>query len=361
MNPYVLFFFIPLSWFVTVFMIEAGSVVMIPICKYENYREQMMIMVGSLWAIISTSLVYLVVALDGTFAPIMYATGEALFGVLLALIIILAFHHFFIGSAEGADTLGKHSTSKLYLIVAMPFVLLVAFLGNTLFTSVFSGYGIGLKLPLTTVATVLEKGELPAILHSAPNTQIFYPNYVQMIFNPFNWVFFIAVVMYVVYFTVVFYGIKERFLLGALALTLAHALFLASTALWLPLVFNSAVGNAGFWIFVILTYALLYLSTHTNIPWRQVWIAALTFAGGMMFGVFTQGYILYDTTRSTLAPLGLPAVPSSLLLTVQPTLIAGTIVLAVAGLLVLGGISAVSYKLFYKPAVKKLKTKTETK
>ena len=362
MNPYVLFFFIPLSWFVTVFMIEAGSVVMIPICKYENYREKMMLTVGSLWAIIGTSLVYLVVSLDGIFAPIMYATGEALFGVLMTLIIILAFHHFLIGSAEGADSLGKEKTAKSYLTIVMPFALLVAFLGNTLFISVFSGYGIGLKLPLTTVATVLEKGELPAVLHSAPSTQVFYPNFMQMIFNPFNWVFFIAVVFYVVYFTVAFYGIKERFLLGALALTLAHALFLASTAVWLPLVFNSAIGNAGYWIFVILTYVLLYLNTHTNIPWKQVWIMFLTFLGGIMFGVFTQGYILYDTTHSALAPLGLPSVPASLLLTAQPTLEVGAAVLGVAGFLVLGGVTAVSYKILYKQAVKKAEeAKTATK
>jgi len=362
MNPYVLFFFIPLSWFVTVFMIEAGSVVMIPVCKYENYREKMMFVVGSLWAIIGTSLVYLVVSLDGIFAPIMYATGEALFGILMTLIVILAFHHFFIGSAEGADSLGKHSTSKLYLTIVMPFALLVAFLGNTIFTSVFSGYGIGLNLPLTTVATVLEKGELPTVLHSAPSTQVFYPNFMQMIFNPFNWVFFIAVVMYVVYFTVAFYGIKERFLLGALALTLAHALFLASTAVWLPLVFNSAIGNAGYWIFVILTYVLLYLNTHTDIPWKQVWIVFLTFLGGIMFGVFTQGYILYDTTHSALAPLGLPSVPATLLLTAQPTLEVGAAVLGVAGFLVLGGVTAVSYKVLYKQTVKHAEeTKTATK
>ena len=366
MNPYVLFFFIPLSWFVTVFMIEAGSVVMIPICKYENYREKMMLTVGSLWAIIGTSLVYLVVSLDGIFAPVLYATGEALFGALMTLIVVIAFHHFFIGSAEGADSLGKEKTSKLYLTIAMPFALLMAFLGNTVFTSVFSGYGIGLNLPLTTVAKVLENGVgpggLPSVLHSAPNTQVFYPNFMQMFFNPFNWVFFIAVLMYVVYFTVAFYGIKERFLLGALALTLAHALFLASTAVWLPIVFNSAIGNAGYWIFVILTYVLLYLNTYTNIPWKQVWVVFLTFLGGMMFGAFTQGYILYDTTHSALAPLGLPSVPATLLLTAQPTLVVGTIVLGVAGLLVLGGVTAVSYKVLYKQAVKHAEeTKTATK
>mgnify|MGYP001772577730 CR=1 FL=1 len=362
MNPYVLFFFVPLGWFVSVFMIEAGSIVMIPICRYENYREKMILVLGSLWAIIATSLVYLVVSLDGLFAPIMYATGEALFGILLALVIILAFHHFLIGSAEGADSLGKHTTTKLYLTIAMPFALLVAFLGNTIFTSVFSGYGIGLKLPLTTVATVLEKGELPYVLHAAPSTQVFYPNYMQMIFNPFNWVFFIAVVMYVVYFTVTFYGIKERFLLGALALTLAHALFLASTAVWLPIVFNSAVGNAGFWIYVILTYVLLYLATHTNLPWRQVWIVLMTWIGAIMFGAFTQGYILYDTTHSALAPLGLPAVPASLLLTAQPTLEVGATVLGVAAFFVIGGVSAVSYKILYKQAVKRAEeAKTATK
>jgi len=367
MNPYVLFFFIPLSWFVTVFMIEAGSVVMIPICKYENYREKMMFTVGSLWAIIGTSLVYLVVSLDGIFAPILYATGEALFGVLMTLIIVIAFHHFLIGSAEGADSLGKEKTAKLYLTLAMPFALLMAFLGNTVFTSVFSGYGIGLTSTTLTLAKNGELpaalGELPTVLHNSPTTQLFYPNFMQMFFNPFNWVFFIAVVMYVVYFTIAYYGIKERFLLGALALTLAHALFLASTAVWLPIVFNSAIGNAGYWIFFILTYVLLYLNTRTNIPWKQVWIVFLTFLGGMMFGAFTQGYILYDTTHSAMEALyGLPAVPASLLLTAQPTLEVGAAVLGVAGFLVLGGVTAVSYKVLYKQAVKHAEeAKTATK
>ncbi|NON61650.1 hypothetical protein [Acidianus sp. RZ1] len=354
MNPSVLFFFIPLSWFVTIFMIEAGSIVMIPVCKYDKYKKQMVLVIGSLWAIIGTSLVYLVVSLDGIFAPIMYATGEALFGILMTLIVILAFHHFLIGTAEGADSLGKHSSSKFYLTLAMPFALLVAFLGNTIFTSVFSGYGIGLSLPLSTVATVLEKGELPAVLHSSPSTQVFYPNFMQMIFNPFNWVFFIGIVMYVVYFTVAFYGIKERFLLGALALTLANALILTSTALWLPTVFNSAIGNAGFWIFVLFTYALLYLATHYNIPWRQVWIFALTFIGSMIFGLFTQGNIFVDTVPPT-------GIPSSLLLTIGPTLLAGEVVLGVVGFFVIGGITAVSYKILYKQASNKVEAETSPK
>ncbi|ARM76900.1 hypothetical protein [Acidianus manzaensis] len=352
MNGFVLFFFIPLSWFVTVFMIEAGSIVMTPICKYDNYREQMMLVLGSLWAIIATSLVYLVVSLDGIFAPVMYATGEALFGLLMTLIIILAFHHYLIGSAEGADALNRHSTSKLFLTLAMPFALIVAFIGNTIFTSVFSGYGIGLKLPLTTVATVLEKGELPAVLRAAPTTQVFYPNFSQMIFNGFNWVFFIGIVMYVMYFTIAFYGIKERFLVGLLALTLANALILASTALWLPTVFDSAVGNAGFWIYVILSYVLLYATTHYNIPWRQVWVFFLTFLGSMMFGAFTQGDILVDAVP----PKGIPA---SLLLTNPTTLAVGSFVLALAGILVVGGVTAVSYVVLYKQAVEKAEAKKQ--
>lgn len=112
MNPYILFFFIPLAWFVTVFILEAGSAVMIPICRYDKYRERMRLILGSLWAIIATSLVYLVVSLNGIFAPIMFATGEALYGLLLVLVIILAFHHYLIASGEGADTLGKYNTSK---------------------------------------------------------------------------------------------------------------------------------------------------------------------------------------------------------------------------------------------------------
>ncbi|MEM4086733.1 MAG: hypothetical protein QXR34_10330 [Saccharolobus sp.] len=353
MNIYVLFFFIPLAWFVTVFMIEAGSIVMTPICKYDNYRENMMLVLGSLWAIIATSLVYLVVSLDGLFAPVMFATGEALFGLLMVLIIFLAFHHYFIAAAEGSESLGRYSASKLYLIIAMPFALLIAFIGTTIFTSVFSGYGIGLKLPLSTVATVLEKNELPTVLHSEPMIQVFYPDFIEMIFNPFNWIFFIGIVMYVVYFTVAFYGIKERFLLGILALTLAHALLLISTALWLPIVFNNAIGNAGFWIYVIITYILLYATTHYNIPWRQAWVFFFTFLGSIMFGVFTQGNILIDKVP----PSGIPA---ALLLNNPTTLAAGSVVLGIAGLLVTGGVTAVSYKILYKQSVEKAKAKQVT-
>ncbi|MBW9141975.1 MAG: hypothetical protein K1T65_09915 [Candidatus Aramenus sp.] len=350
MNPYILLFFIPLSWFVTIFMIEAGSIVMLPVCRYENYKEKMMLVLGSLWAIIATSLVYLVVSLDGIFAPVMFATGEALFGLLMTLIIILAFHHYFIGSAEGADSLGRHGTSKTFLILAAPFALIVAFIGTTIFTSVFSGYGIGLKLPLSTVATVLEKHELSVAMHEIPNLQVFYPQYVSMIFNAFNWVFFIGIVMYVVFFTVAFYGIKERFLLGALALTLANVLLLVSTHLWLPTVFNSAVGNAGFWIYIIILYVLLYASTQRNLPWRQAWVFFFTFVGAMMFGAFTQGNILVDAVP----PSGIPA---TLLFTNPTTLAAGSILVGLAGILVLGGVTAVSYKILYKSAVEKLEAK----
>ena len=346
MNPYILLFFIPLSWFVTMFMIEAGSLVMLPICKYENYKEKMMLVLGALWAIIATSLVYLVVSLDGIFAPIMFATGEALFGLLMTLIVILAFHHYFIGSAEGADSLGRHMSSKTFLILAAPFALIVAFIGTTIFTSVFSGYGIGLKLPLSTVATVLEKHELSVAMHEIPNLQVFYPEYMSMIFNAFNWVFFIGIVMYVVFFTVAFYGIKERFLVGALALTLANILLLVSTDLWLPTVFNSAVGNAGFWVYLAILYGILYLSTHKNLPWRQAWVFFFTFLGGMMFGVFTQGNILVDAVP----PSGIPA---TLLLTNPATLAAGSVLVGLAGVLVLGGVTAVSYKVLYKTAVEK--------
>ncbi|BFH74605.1 hypothetical protein SJAV_25490 [Sulfurisphaera javensis] len=361
MDMYTLFFFIPLVWFTTMFMIEAGSVVMIPLCRYENYRQEMLSVTGAMWAIIATSLVYLVVSLDTIYAPIMVATGQALYGLLLSLIILLALHHFLIGTAEGAGSLGEHDREKLYLTIAVPIVLLVALFGVTLFTSVFSGYGIGLSIPLTTLATVLEKNELTAVLHQNPWIGVFYPNYVQMFFNPFNWVFFIGVVFYVVYFTVAFYGIRERFLVGALALTLAHALFLASTYVWLPTVFNSAIGNAGFWLFFILTYVWLYLATFKNIPFRQMWTVLLTFTGGMMFGAFTGGYILVDTTGPTLKALGLPGVPAVLLETNPVTLAAGAVVLGMAGILVMGGVTAVSYKILYKRAVSAQKQKVVAK
>ncbi|MDT7862587.1 MAG: hypothetical protein RRA45_10300 [Saccharolobus sp.] len=350
MNPYILFFFIPLAWFVTVFILEAGSAVMIPICRYDKYRERMRLILGSLWAIIATSLVYLVVSLNGIFAPIMFATGEALYGLLLVLVIILAFHHYLIASGEGADTLGKYNTSKKLFTLAVPFVLIVAFIGNTIFTSVFSGYGIGLKLPLSTVASVLEKNELSVVLHSNPSLQVFYPNYFSMIFNPFNWVFFIGIVMYVVYFTITFYGIKERFLLGALALTLSNILILVSTRLWLPTVFNSAIGNAGFWIYIIILYVLLYLSSFRNVPFKEALTIFFTFLGSIMFGVFTQGNILVDS----IPPSGIPA---SLLLTNPTSLEVGAVILGLAGLLVLGGITAISYKLFYKKGVEVIVSK----
>ncbi|WP_373469079.1 hypothetical protein [Acidianus infernus] len=335
MNEFVLFFFIPLAWFVTVFMIEAGSVVMIPVCKYENYREKMLIVIGSLWAIIATSLVYLVVSLDTIFAPVMFVTGAVLYAPLMILIIMLAFHHFSIGVAEGSSSLGKHSMERTFLVVALPFALIVAFLGNTLFTSVFSGYGF--------------------CVHNLSTLDI-TPNYTQMIFNAFNWVFFIGVVMYVVYFTVVFYGIKERLLVGALGLTLAHILFLVSTHEWLPVVFNSAVNNPGFWIYIIILYVYLYIATTRNVPFRQAWIILLTFIGAMMFGAFTQGRILEDIVPAgTVGPL--PGVPASLLLTNATTLTAGSIVLGMAGLLVLGGITAVSYKVLYKVATERVEAK----
>ena len=335
MNEFVLFFFIPLSWFVTVFMIEAGSVVMTPVCRYENYREKMLITIGSLWAIIGTSLVYLVVSLDTIFAPVMFVTGAVLYAPLMVLIIMLAFHHFSIGVAEGSSALGKHSMEKAFIVLALPFALLVAFLGNTLFTSVFSGYGFCVHNLLTLDIT---------------------PNYSQMFFNAFNWVFFIGVVMYVVYFTVVFYGIKERLLIGALGLTLANILFLISAYEWLPVVFNSAVGNAGFWIYLIVLYVYLYIATTKNVPFRQAWIFILTFIGALMFGAFTQGRILQDIVpKGTVGPL--PGVPASLLLTNPATLTAGSIVLGMAGLLVMGGITAVSYKVLYKVATERVESK----
>lgn len=348
MDEYTLFFFIPLVWFTTMFFIEAGSVVMIPLCKYDNYREKMLSVVGALWAIIATSLVYLVVSLDTIYAPVMVATGQALYGLLMTLIILLALHHFFIGSAEGAGGLNQHSREKLYLTIAVPIVLVIAFFGVTLFTSVFSGYGIGLAIPLTELATVLEKGELTAVLHQSPWINVFYPEYEQMFINPFNVIFYLANVLYVVYFTVTFYGIKERFLLGAIALTLAHVLYLASAYAYLPTVFNAAIGNVGYWIFFISTYVWLYLSTFKKIPFRQMWAVLLTFVGGMMYGAFTGGYILVDTTGPTLKALGLPGVPAVLLETNPATLAAGAVVLGMAGILVIGGITAVSYEVLYK-------------
>ena len=347
MNEYILFFFIPLAWFVTMFMIEAGSIVMYPICRIDTYKEKMKLVLGSLWAIIATSLVWLVVSLDSMFAPVMFATGEALFGVLMTLVVILAFHHYIIGSAEGADSLGRESTSKLLFILGAPFALLVAFLGNTIFTSVFSGYGIGLKLPLSTVATVLEKHELPAVLEvTHGNIQVFYPNFGEMFFNPFNWVFFIGIVMYVVYFTVAFYGIRERAILGFAGLTLSIILLLVSTYEWLPTVFNSAVGNAGFWIYIIILYLLLYASTYKNLPWRQAWVFFFTFLGAVMFGAFTGGNILVDAVPPT-------GIPASLLFTNPVTLSAAVPILGGAGFLVVGGVTAVSYKILYKSALEK--------
>lgn len=355
MDEYTLFFFIPLAWFATMFFIEAGSVVMIPICRYENYRQQMLAVLGAMWAIIATSLVFLVVTLDTIYAPIMVATGQALYGLLLGVVILLGLHHFLIGVAEGAGNLEEHDKEKLFLTIAVPIVLLVALFGVTLFTSVFSGYGIGLSIPLTTLATVLEKNELTTVLYQNPWIGVFYPNYVQMFFNAFNWLFFLGTVFYVVYFTVVFYGIRERFLLGAAGLTLAHALYLASTYAYLPTVFNAAIGNPGYWLFFILTYVWLYLATFRNIPFRQMWTVLLTFTGGMMFGAFTGGYVLVDTTGPLLKPLGLPGVPAVLLETNPVTLAAGAVVLGMAGILVLGGVTAVAWKILYRRTLEKVR------
>ena len=343
MNEYVLFFFIPLAWFVTIFMIEAGSIVMVPICRIESYKQRMIAALGALWAIIATSLVYLVVTLDTIFAPVMFVTGEVLIAPLLALIIFIGLHHFLIGAAEGAGSLGLRMDEEKYLTLAMPIALIVAFLGNTLFTSVFSGYGFQFTL------------------QSLLQLQI-TPDYVQMLFNPFNIVFFLGVVFYVVYFTVTYYGIKERWYLGVAGLTLSHIIFLASTATWLPVVFQSAVGNPGYWIFVILTYVLLYLSTFKNIPWRQMWVFLLTYAGALMFGVFTQGMILQDAVPAGTVPEiqgSLAGVPASLLLTNPTTLTAGTIVLGMAGILVIGGVTAVSYEVLYRRALEKVARKAK--
>lgn len=156
--------------------------------------------------------------------------------------------------------------------------------------------------------------------------------------------------MYVVYFTITFYGIKERFLLGALALTLSNILILVSTRLWLPTVFNSAIGNAGFWIYIIILYVLLYLSSFRNVPFKEALTIFFTFLGSIMFGVFTQGNILVDS----IPPSGIPA---SLLLTNPTSLEVGAVILGLAGLLVLGGITAISYKLFYKKGVEVIVSK----
>ncbi|MUN29783.1 hypothetical protein [Sulfuracidifex metallicus] len=349
MNPYVLLFFVPLSWFVAMFMMEVGSLVMLPVCKFDKYKEKMNLVVGSIWAIIATSLVYLVVSLDGLFAPVMFATGEALFGLLMVLIVILAFHHYLIGSAEGAESVEKDESSKKYLLLATPFALIVALIGNSLFTSVFSGYGIGLSLPLSTVASVLENHQLSVVMHNSPGVQVFYPEYMTMIFNAFNWVFFLGVVMYVVFFTVAFYGIKERFALGALSLSLANVLFLASSYLWLPLVFQNAVGNVGFWIYIVSLYIVLYLSTHDMLPFKQAWVFTLTFLGGMMFGLFTEGNILVDTVKG--------GIPASLLLTNPSMLEAGAIMVVLIGILAMGGVTAVSYEILFKNSLEKMETR----
>ena len=359
LDPYFLFFFIPLSWFATMFFIEAGSIVMIPICRYEQYREKMLYVLGAMWAIIATSLVYLVVTLDTVYAPVLYVTGLILYVPLMLVIILLGFHHFFIGTAEGAGNLGDEKREKLLLYVALPFALAVAYSGVTLFTTVFSGIGFEItnaKLLLKGLSAVLSAGGFQNVNYQTVDQVLagsLAANYVEMYFNPFNIVFFLAIVFYVVYFTVIFYGIRERLILGALGLTLAHALFLASTATWLPQVFQNAISNAGYWFYVVLTYLML-ITVVKNVPFRQMWLVILTFAGGMMFGAFTNGQILVDLVPAgTLGP-GTPAgLPAAALLTNPATLIAGVVVLSMAGILVIGGVTSVSYKVLYKAKVKR--------
>lgn len=69
-----------------------------------------------------------------------------------------------------------------------------------------------------------------------------------------------------------------------------------------------------------------------------------------MFGVFTQGNVLVDS----IPPSGIPA---SLLLTNPTSLEVGAVILGLAALLVLGGITAISYKLFYKKGVEVIASK----
>jgi hypothetical protein len=81
-----------------------------------------------------------------------------------------------------------------------------------------------------------------------------------------------------------------------------------------------------------------------------------------MFGVFTQGMILQDAVPAGTVPEiqgNLAGVPASLLLTNPTTLVAGAIVLGMAGILVIGGVTAVSYKVLYRQALEKVARKVK--
>lgn len=298
-----------LSYFAAMFLIDVGIAVFTPITKEGSYKSKMSLILDALWAIIGTSAVYLVVTLESVYATITYVAGIALLLPFLAFLIFLALHHGFLGYAEGFGFLGiKHLEEKYILAYSIPTVIL-AFIGITIFTSVLSGIGIN--------ASTLE------------------PDYVKMFFNPFNIMFFIAIAAYTIYYVTLFFNMKDKLMIAGISLTVANALILAGLYAYVPYVFSKAITNPGFWIYLVVLYAMLY-SLHKGFRFNNVISVILTAIGGIIMGMFMYPYVLNG------------AVNVYSLMTNPATLAAADIVITIIGLFVVGGLTAIAYKILYK-------------
>lgn len=298
-----------LSLFTSLFLIDAGIAALLPITKDEKYKDKMTLVLDALWALIGTAAVYLVVTVESVFASIAFVTGITFLLPFLVFLIFLAFHHGFLGYAEGFGYIGiKDLEHKFLLAYSIPTIIL-AYIGITMFTTAVGGIGV--------------------------NVNTLEPDYVSIFFNPFNILFFIAVVGYTLYYVIIFFNVKEMLPIAGISLTLGNILFLLAFHQYVPYIFTKAISSPFYWIYIALLYVVLYLS-YRGFKFINVISVLLTGIGSFMMGMFIYPYLFNG------------AVNAYSLMTNPATLAAADLVIGIIGIFVLGGVTAIAYKILYK-------------
>lgn len=343
MELYILIFLFSLAWFVSIFFMESSTSIAIYLTKDKEKLNRIFLITASIWPIVSTSLVYLVVALETFFAYALIATGQVFYLALILLGIFVGIRSYLLGAAEGAFDIEKNNIIEKILKFYPIVLLLVAFLAISIFTSLLTGFGIKLNIPLSELINVIQSQNSQTVINA---NNIFSVNYYEMLFNGFNISITLSIVLYIIYFTVIFYNLEDKIELALGALTLSIIIWLIELYYYIHPLFIQSITSILFWIFVILSYSYAFiLHVNKKIKYNEATIVILTIFGAFIFGIIDQGKILWNLVNN--------GAPITLLSSNNQILYYGSIVMLLAGLLVIFGVSAISYKVFYQKILQK--------
>ena len=223
-----------LSGLLSLFLLELGAAVFL-LLDYKKYKKRLSTYVAPIWEITGTMSVFYIVSFEAFYPSLLTAVGTLyILPVLLAMIFIIIRDAFLAYSEYLNDSTTELTYSKIYswsTILAMFFIVSVLASGIT---------GIGVSMsPLA-------------------------PNYLAMIFNPFNILLFFAIFSLVAFSCSIFFDIRDtKILVGSFIAFLI--LFFVSLNYYAPFIMTNLLSNIVFIapsLVFLITAVALYINNN---------------------------------------------------------------------------------------------------